>query len=87
MRVVHVAPTAFGTEGIYGGGERYPLELARAIAAHVDCTLLTFAAAAARRGRPAERADNGLRVRVIPARGHLRRHPAHPLAPGLPHAL
>lgn len=81
MRVVHVAPTAFGTEGIYGGGERYPLELARAIAAHVDCTLLTF-------GRRAVRAEEGgVRVDVLPARGHLRRHPAHPLAPGLPRAL
>ena len=83
MRVVHVAPTAFGAEGIYGGGERYPVELARAIAAHVDCTLLTFA----RRGRPAQRDAGGLRVEVLPARGHLRRHPAHPLAPGLPRAL
>ena len=83
MRVVHVAPTAFGTEGIYGGGERYPLELARAIAAHVDCTLLTFA----RRGRPAQRSEGGLRVEVLPARGHFRRHPAHPVAPGLPRAL
>jgi len=83
MRVVHVAPTAFGADGIYGGGERYPLELARAIAAHVDCTLLTFA----RRGRPAQREVGGLRVEVLPARGHLGRHPAHPLAPGLPGAL
>lgn len=81
MRVVHVAPTAFGVEGLYGGGERYPLELARAISAHVDCTLLTF-------GRLARRAEeDGLRVEVLPARGHLRRHPAHPLAPGLPRAL
>ena len=83
MRVVHVAPTAFGTEGIYGGGEQYPLELARALAAHVDCTLLTFA----RRGRPVQRDVGGLRVEVLPARGHLRRHPAHPVAPGLPRAL
>lgn len=81
MRVVHVAPTAFGVEGIYGGGERYPLELARAVATHADCTLLTF-------GRQARRAEeDGLRVEVLPARGHLRRHPAHPLAPGLPRAL
>ena len=83
MRVVHVAPTAFGADGLYGGGERYPLELARAIAAHADCTLLTFA----RHGRPAQREEGGLTVKVLPARGHLRRHPAHPLAPGLPMAL
>ena len=83
MRVVHIAPTAFGTEGVYGGGERYPLELARAIAAHADCTLLTFAG----RGRPPQREAGGLRVEVLPARGHLRRHPAHPVTPGLPRAL
>jgi glycosyltransferase involved in cell wall biosynthesis len=83
MRVVHVAPTAFGADGLYGGGERYPLELARAIAAHVDCTLITFA----RRGRPAQREGGGLTVKVLPARGHLRRHPAHPAGPGLPAAL
>ena len=28
MRVLHVAPTAFGHDGLFGGGERYPLELA-----------------------------------------------------------
>src|SRR5919202_72970 len=32
MRVVHVAPTLFGPNGIFGGGERYPLELGRALA-------------------------------------------------------
>ena len=30
MRVIHVAPSVFGPDGLYGGGERYPLELARA---------------------------------------------------------
>jgi hypothetical protein len=44
MRVVHVAPTPFGTAGLYGGGERYPLELARSIAAEVDTQLVTFEA-------------------------------------------
>jgi ABC-type lipopolysaccharide export system ATPase subunit len=31
MRVIHVAPTPFGQQGLFGGGERYPLELARAL--------------------------------------------------------
>jgi glycosyltransferase involved in cell wall biosynthesis len=83
MRVVHVAPTAFGTGGIYGGGERYPLELARAIAAHVDCTLLTFG----RTGQRPRREDGGLFIQVLAAPFRLHRHPAHPLAPGLPPAL
>ena len=42
MRVIHVAPTAFGRQGLFGGGERYPLELARALAQHVSCELVTF---------------------------------------------
>ena len=29
MQVLHVALTAFGHDGLFGGGERYPLELAR----------------------------------------------------------
>jgi hypothetical protein len=33
MRIVPVAPTAFGAGGLFGGGARYPLELARARAA------------------------------------------------------
>ena len=32
-RVVHISPAAFGDEGIFGGGERYPFELAKAMAA------------------------------------------------------
>lgn len=43
MRVPHVAPTAFGHHGLFGRGERYPLELARALALvdGVRCELVT----------------------------------------------
>jgi hypothetical protein len=34
----------FGPDGLYGGGERYPLELARALAAEVDCRPVSFGA-------------------------------------------
>jgi glycosyltransferase involved in cell wall biosynthesis len=81
MRVVHVAPTPFGAGGLFGGGERYPLELARALAAHVDCELVTFGAAPGLVREP-----GGLRVRTLRAVAYLG-HPAHPLAPGLPSAL
>lgn len=82
MRVVHVTPTPFGAEGLFGGGERYPLELARALAAEVDCELVTFGP------RPGvDREPNGLRVRVLRPVGRLRRHPAHPVATGLVAAL
>jgi glycosyltransferase involved in cell wall biosynthesis len=82
MRVIHVAPSAFGPEGLYGGGERYPLELARAIAAEVDCELVSFGA---RTGR--WRVDGGLRVRVMRPLVRLHGHPAQPVAPLLPAAL
>ncbi|HEV8652179.1 MAG TPA: hypothetical protein VG276_23010 [Actinomycetes bacterium] len=34
---MHVAPAAFGAAGLFGGGERYPLELARALARARRC--------------------------------------------------
>lgn len=82
MRVVHVAPTPFGREGLFGGGERYPLELARALAAAVDCELVTFGRYPRVVGDP-----GGLRVRVLRALTYLPRHPAHPVASSLPGAL
>jgi glycosyltransferase involved in cell wall biosynthesis len=82
MRVIHVAPTVFGSEGLYGGGERYPLELARALAAEVDCELVTFGSQPGR-----WRLGGGLRVRVLRPRARLHGHPAQPLAPLLPVAL
>jgi glycosyltransferase involved in cell wall biosynthesis len=82
MRVIHVVPTPFGAGGLFGGGERYPLELARALAAEVACELVTFGPRAARRREP-----GGLRIRTLPAPLYLGGHPAHPLAPGLVRAL
>ena len=81
MRVVQVAPTPFGAGGIFGGGERYPLELARALAAHVDSELVTFGP------RPGlAREAGGLRLRTLRPVAHLG-HPAHPVAVGLPAAV
>lgn len=82
MRVIHVAPTPFGPGGLFGGGERYPLELARALAGLVDCQLITFGPRPRRAREP-----SGLRLRVLRPLTLLRGHPAHPLAPGLPLAL
>jgi glycosyltransferase involved in cell wall biosynthesis len=82
VRVIQVAPTCFGVDGLFGGGERYPLELARALAREVDCELVTF-------GRSARsvREPSGLRVRVLRPWARLRGHPAHPVNPALPAAL
>ena len=78
MRVIHVAPTPFGAAGLFGGGERYPLELARALARHVECELISFG-----RHPRAEREPGGLLRRTLSAVGWLGGHPAHPIAPGL----
>jgi glycosyltransferase involved in cell wall biosynthesis len=80
--VVHVAPTLFGPAGIFGGGERYPVELGRALARHVDCELVTFGRAA---GGWSD--SSGLRVRILRPLTLLGGHPAHPVARGLGHAL
>jgi glycosyltransferase involved in cell wall biosynthesis len=82
VRVIQVAPTVFGADGVYGGGERYPLMLARALARGVDCELVTF-------GRCPRlfREPDGLRIRVLRRWGCWRGHPAHPFGAGLPSAL
>jgi glycosyltransferase involved in cell wall biosynthesis len=82
MRVIHVAPSAFGTDGLYGGGERYPLELARAIAAEADCRLVTFGPRPGRWREPA-----GLEITVLRPLLRLHGHPAQPVAPLLPAVL
>jgi glycosyltransferase involved in cell wall biosynthesis len=82
MRIIHVAPTTFGADGLFGGGERYPLELARALARDVDCELVTFGR---RPGR--HRELQGLRLRTLRPLAYLSGHVAHPLAPGLLPAL
>jgi hypothetical protein len=41
MRVIRVAPSAFGRDWLFGCGERYPYELAR-LAKHVSFELVTF---------------------------------------------
>lgn len=79
---MHVAPTAFGAAGLFGGGERYPLELARALAGEVDCELVTFGPHAR-----VVREPGGLVVRVLRPWLRWRGHPAHPVAPGLPALL
>ncbi|HEX2193403.1 MAG TPA: glycosyltransferase family 4 protein [Candidatus Limnocylindria bacterium] len=81
MRVIHVAPTAFGSGGLFGGGERYPLELARALAAHIGCELVTFGAV------PAAWSEGELRMRVLRPLALVRGHPGRPIVPSLPRAI
>lgn len=41
-RVLHVSPAPFGQSGVFGGGERFPYELAKAMSDVCQVTLLTF---------------------------------------------
>lgn len=68
MKVLHVTPTYFGEGSYIGGGERYACELARAMAAHAEVTLLSFA------DKPARYTDGALRVEHL-VRGGLVKHP------------
>lgn len=43
MRVLHISPMPFGRGGLYGGGERYALELARHMAEVVPTRFISFA--------------------------------------------
>lgn len=81
-RVVHVAPSSFGADGLFGGGERYPLELSRALARLVPCELVTFGPRPRVVDDPA-----GLRIRVLRPLARLRGHPAHPVAVGVAAAV
>jgi glycosyltransferase involved in cell wall biosynthesis len=82
MRVVHVAPTEFGADGLFGGGERYPWELAVAISRHVPCRLVTYGSVPRR-----ARGPDGLELVVLRARHRVGGHPAHPVGLGLSGAL
>jgi len=42
VRVLHIVPAIFGESGVFGGGERYALELARHMADEVETILLAF---------------------------------------------
>jgi glycosyltransferase involved in cell wall biosynthesis len=82
VRIVHVAPTPFGPGGLFGGGERYPIELARALSHYVDVELVTFGPEAGSRVDP-----TGLRISTLRPLAYARGHPAHPIAPQLVLAL
>jgi glycosyltransferase involved in cell wall biosynthesis len=42
MKVVHITPTYFSPESVIGGGERFPLELAKAMSRYVETKVVSF---------------------------------------------
>jgi glycosyltransferase involved in cell wall biosynthesis len=71
----------FGEDGLFGGGERYPLELARAMARRVETRLVTFGPRARR-----FRIDR-LEVSVLPMRMRWQGDEINPLSERLPYEL
>ena len=80
VQVVHVSPIAFGRAGVYGGGERYPWELARAMARTTPTTLVTFG------DEDREFADGDLTIRMLRTRRHYRSR-LNPVGRGLFQAI
>jgi hypothetical protein len=78
VRVLFTSPALFGEGGVYGGGERYATELARAAAAQLGGATLYAAGT-----QDAERQDGALRVVVRRPRGHVRGQASNPLPRGL----
>ena len=79
--VTHVAPLTFGEDGMWGGGERYVLELGRAMARHVPTRLVSFGP----RRRTFHAGD--LEVRILPVRTRWRGGDINPLSEWLPYEL
>jgi alpha-maltose-1-phosphate synthase len=75
--VVHVSPLSFGTRGLWGGGERYALELAKAMSTRVATRFVSFADV-----RESMVLEN-LEVELIQPRAHLS-SPFNPLSELLP---
>ena len=79
--VVHVSPLQFGEDGLFGGGERYALELARAMSTHVSTRLVSFGSAHRRIQ------DGHLEIDVLPLRGRYAGHEVNPFSERLPFRL
>jgi alpha-maltose-1-phosphate synthase len=75
--VVHVSPLSFGARGLWGGGERYALELAKAMSTRVSTRFVSFADA-----RESTCIEN-LEVELLQPRAHLS-SPFNPLSELLP---
>jgi glycosyltransferase involved in cell wall biosynthesis len=78
VKVLFTSPALFGEEGVYGGGERYALGLARAAAAELGGATLYAAGA-----RSAEYREGRLRIVVRTPRFFVRGQSSNPFPRGL----
>ena len=79
--VVHVVPALFGANGVFGGAERYALELARAMAKETPTTLVAFG------DSPSRERVGDLEIRVLRNWMNFRRFKFDPFSPSLLRAL
>jgi len=75
-RVAVVYPIPFGPEGLFGGGERYAHELARALSRHTPTRLITFG------NGPRRRMDGELEIRTHAPLGYPRGERLNPVSIG-----
>ena len=75
-RVAVVYPMTFGDDGIYGGGERYAVELARALSRRVPARLVSFAE------RPRVEVVDGLEIHLHKPSRYLHGNRLNPLSFG-----
>lgn len=80
-RVAHIVPALFGAEGVFGGAERYALELARAMSRYVPTSLISFG------GRSYTAQEGALDIEIVRNWTNFRRFQFDPFAPGLLRAL
>lgn len=76
-RVIHIVPSLFGGNGIFGGAERYALELARHMADETPTRLISFSSQSRR-----ERIGQ-LRVQALGRPWLVRGQKTNPIHPGL----
>ena len=80
-RVLHLSATWFGEASVLGGGERYPLELARAMRERVPTRLVAFG------GPPTVAEASGFPIEVARTWRHLRGRESDAIGPGFIPAL
>ena len=74
--IVHLSPAEFSPQGVVGGGERYPLELARAMATKRPARLVVFTRGAPRRWVE----PGGLEVVAVSTPWWFRGNPSNPVS-------
>jgi glycosyltransferase involved in cell wall biosynthesis len=72
--ILHISPGSFGSDGIWGGGERYPLELSLAMSKRIPTRLLTFGSSNSR-----WKNDN-LEIITLRTRWHLKGNALNPIS-------